>query len=134
MTLYDIKVVFVEDCHCGSFRPDFTGWGSIPVMSPASIQSVLRRSALCAVVTACAIAAPLASDWPEWRGPARDGVSMEINLPSKWSPRGENLAWRIPIGSRSSPVAFGNRLYLNAPVGTLENTQERLVALDAETG
>ncbi|MEP6782641.1 MAG: PQQ-binding-like beta-propeller repeat protein [Acidobacteriota bacterium] len=103
-------------------------------MSPEFIQSVLRRSALCAVVTACAIAAPLASDWPEWRGPARDGVSTETNLPSKWSPRGENLAWRIPIGSRSSPVAFGNRLYLNSPVGTLENTQERLVALDAETG
>ena len=80
------------------------------------------------------VAVPSASDWPEWRGPARDGRSTEINLPAKWSPRGENLAWRIPIGSRSSAVAFGNRLYLNSPVGTLETTQERLVALDAETG
>ncbi|MEO7133433.1 MAG: PQQ-binding-like beta-propeller repeat protein, partial [Vicinamibacterales bacterium] len=59
---------------------------------------------------------------------------METNLPAAWSPRGDNLAWRIPIGSRSSPVAFGNRLYLNSPVGTLDNTQERLVAIDAETG
>src|SRR6478609_2130618 len=103
-------------------------------MQPGFLDAVLRRSALCALIAACAIAAPLASDWPEWRGPARDGASTEVNLPSKWSPRGENLAWRIPIGSRSSPVAFGNRLYLNAPVGTLENTQERLVAIDAETG
>ena len=103
-------------------------------MHPALIQRVLRRSALCALVSACVIAAPSASDWPEWRGPARDGHSLETNLPAKWSPRGENLAWRIPIGSRSSPVAFGNRLYLNSPAGTLDTTQERLVAIDAETG
>jgi outer membrane protein assembly factor BamB len=55
-------------------------------------------------------------------------------LPSKWSTAGENLAWRIPIGSRSSPVVFGNRLYVNSPAGDLSNTQERLVAIDAESG
>ena len=92
------------------------------------------RRAFTAVIIAGAIAAPSASDWPEWRGPNRDGRSTETNLPSTWSPQGQNLAWRIPIGSRSSPVAFGNRLYINAPVGDLANTQERLVALDAETG
>ena len=75
-----------------------------------------------------------ASDWPEWRGPTRDGRSTEKNLPSKWSPQGDNLAWRVPIGSRSSPVVFGNRLYLLSTIGDLATTQERLVALDAETG
>lgn len=75
-----------------------------------------------------------ASDWPEWRGPARDGRSAETGLPSTWSPRGENLAWRIPIGSRSSPVVFGNRVYLLQPYGDLANTQERLVAIDADSG
>ena len=103
-------------------------------MYPALIERVLRRGALSALVTACVIAAPAASDWPEWRGPARDGRSLETNLPARWSPRGENLAWRIPIGSRSSPVAFGNRIYLNSPVGTPETTQERLVAIDVESG
>ena len=103
-------------------------------MYPALIQRVLRRLAAFALVTACVIAAPSAADWPEWRGPARDGHSTETNLPAAWSPRGENLAWRIPIGSRSSPVAFGNRLYLNSPVGAVDATQERLVAIDAETG
>ncbi|HUQ86209.1 MAG TPA: PQQ-binding-like beta-propeller repeat protein [Vicinamibacterales bacterium] len=103
-------------------------------MYPALIQRVLRRSALAAVIGASAIVVTSASDWPEWRGPSRDGRSVETNLPAKWSPKGENLAWRIPIGSRSSPVAFGNRLYLNSPVGDLVNTQERLVAIDAETG
>jgi hypothetical protein len=88
-------------------------------MYPALIQRVLRRSALAAAIAASAIAVTAASDWPEWRGPSRDGHSLETNLPAKWSPKGENLAWRIPIGSRSSPVVFGNRLYLNSPVGDL---------------
>jgi outer membrane protein assembly factor BamB len=103
-------------------------------MYPALIQRVLRRSALVAAITACAIAVTPASDWPEWRGPSRDGHSSETNLPAKWSPKGENLAWRIALGSRSSPVVFGNRLYLNSPVGDLTHTQERLAAIDAETG
>jgi outer membrane protein assembly factor BamB len=75
-----------------------------------------------------------ASDWPEWRGPGRDGRSAETGLPSSWSPKGENLAWRIPIGSRSSPVVFGNRVYLLQPYGDPANTQERLVAIDADSG
>ena len=41
-----------------------------------------------------------AADWPEWRGPQRDGHSMETNLPERWSPAGENLAWRAPFGGR----------------------------------
>jgi outer membrane protein assembly factor BamB len=103
-------------------------------MYPAFFQSVVRRVTVGAMVAACAVAALSASDWPEWRGPGRDGRSTETNLPAKWSLRGENLAWRIPIGSRSSPVAFGSRLYLNSPAGDLTNTQERLVAIDAESG
>ena len=36
-----------------------------------------------------------ASDWPEWRGPSRDGRSAETKLPERWSPTGENLARHI---------------------------------------
>ncbi|MEX2272140.1 MAG: PQQ-binding-like beta-propeller repeat protein [Vicinamibacterales bacterium] len=75
-----------------------------------------------------------AAQWPEYRGPSRDGRSAETNLPSSWSPAGENLAWRIPIGGRATPVAFGNRLYLLTTVGDFTNTQERLVAIDADSG
>ena len=76
-----------------------------------------------------------ATDWPEWRGPSRDGRSPETGLPSTWSPQGDNLAWRVPIGARSSPVAFGGRIYLlTVTEGDVATTQERLVALDAESG
>jgi outer membrane protein assembly factor BamB len=104
-------------------------------MHPALFQSLLRRSAVVAGLVAAAITAPAAADWPEWRGPSRDGRSAETNLPSRWSPQGDNLAWRIPIGSRSAPVAFGNRIYINSPTpGDPTLTQERLIAIDAETG
>jgi outer membrane protein assembly factor BamB len=88
--------------------------------------------ALFAVVVAAGPAA--ADDWPDWRGPSRDGRSAEKNLPSSWSPAGQNLAWKAPIGSRSGPVVFGNRLYLHAPAGDKETSQERLLCLDADTG
>ena len=95
----------------------------------------LRRALLGVLTAACAISVVAASDWPEWRGPGRDGRSAETNLPEKWSPQGDNLAWRIPVGSRSAPVAFGNRIYVNSPTpGDPAATQERLIAIDAESG
>ena len=74
------------------------------------------------------------SDWAEWRGPARDGVSLEKNLPVKWSPSGENLAWKAPYGGRSAPIVMGDRVFIQNSVGKGEMLQERVVALDAETG
>lgn len=94
----------------------------------------LPRVVVAAMLVLGTMAGVAASDWPEWRGPNRDGRSTETNLPVKWSPKGENLAWRVPVGSRSSPVVFGSRVYINSPVGDLTNTQERLVALDADSG
>jgi outer membrane protein assembly factor BamB len=77
----------------------------------------------------------LASDWTESRGPSRDGTSPEKNLPSRWSPSGENLAWTLPFGGRSTPVIHGNRLSLQTTTtGDVALTQERLVAVDATSG
>ena len=74
------------------------------------------------------------SDWPEWRGPSRNGVSPEKNLPNSWSPSGENLAWRVPYGGRSSPVVFGDRLYLQNASGEGPTLQERLMCFNADSG
>ena len=90
-------------------------------------------------VTSCVMAVLFAgalvrADWPEWRGPKRDGTSAEQNLPASWSPSGDNLAWKAPYGGRSGPVVFGDRVYLHTAVGTADAAQERLVALDANSG
>jgi hypothetical protein len=48
---------------------------------------------LAAVLAVAATALLQGADWPEWRGPARTGISAETGLASKWSTAGENLAW-----------------------------------------
>jgi len=75
-----------------------------------------------------------AGDWAEWRGPARDGVSNEKNLPVKWSPTGDNLAWRAPYGGRSAPIVMGDRVYLQNSAGQGETLQERVMCFNADTG
>jgi len=75
-----------------------------------------------------------ASDWAEWRGPARDGVSLEKNLPTKWSPAGDNLAWKVPYGGRSAPIVMDDRVYLQNTAEKGELEQERLICLNANTG
>ncbi len=74
------------------------------------------------------------SDWAEWRGPARDGVSLEKNLPVRWSPSGDNLAWKAPYGGRSAPIVMGDRIFMQNSVGKGETLQERVIALNADTG
>ena len=73
-------------------------------------------------------------DWPELRGPNRDGISRETGLIDSWKLNGENFLWRVPYGGRSTPVVMGDRLYVQNPVGRGPALQERVMALDATTG
>jgi len=75
-----------------------------------------------------------APDWPDWRGPARNGMSTETGLPSKWSVSGDNLAWSVPYGGRSGPVVFGDHLYLQNTSGSGASEQERIMCFNADTG
>src|SRR5262245_58285365 len=73
-------------------------------------------------------------DWPEARGPNRDGISQETGLPDKWALNGQNFVWRAPYGGRSAPIVMGNRVYVQNPAGRGAAMQERVMALDADTG
>src|SRR4051812_19074965 len=73
-------------------------------------------------------------DWPEARGPHRDGRSDEKGLIDKWALHGQNFLWRAPYGGRSAPVVMGNRVYVQNPAGAGETLQERVMALDADGG
>lgn len=70
-------------------------------------------------------AAPLpsrADDWPQWRGPGRDGVSRETGLLQQWPTDGPRLVWRITDagGGYSTPSVVGASFYLLGNEG-LEN-------------
>lgn len=67
-----------------------------------------------------AIGAPvLAQDWPQWRGPARDGHSSERDLRREWPAGGPPLVWtRSDIGSGfSAPAVAGDVVYVTANRG-----------------
>jgi outer membrane protein assembly factor BamB len=62
--------------------------------------------------------------WPQWRGPQATGVSARATPPLEWS-ESRNIRWKVEIPGRgaSSPVVWGDRLYLlsavpsNVPAG-----------------
>src|SRR4051794_24645919 len=78
------------------------------------------------------VAAPaFAADWPNWRGPNRDGVAPGIKLPEKWPAEAPKELWKANVGlGYSSPAVVGNRLYLLSRV----DKNERCLSLDANTG
>jgi outer membrane protein assembly factor BamB len=59
-----------------------------------------------------------AENWPNWRGPKRDGTSSETGLPQKWS-KTENVIWRTPLPgpAASTPIVWGNRIFLTSAEG-----------------
>jgi outer membrane protein assembly factor BamB len=69
------------------------------------------------------------TDWPQWRGPRRDG-SVLAALPAQW-PDALKKRWEIPVGiGHASPVISGNRVVVLAR----EGDQETVRALDVASG
>jgi outer membrane protein assembly factor BamB len=57
--------------------------------------------------------------WPQWRGPRATGVAPKATPPLQWA-EGTNVRWKIEIPGRgaSSPIAWGDRVYLLTAVPT----------------
>ena len=55
-----------------------------------------------------------ANDWPQWRGPQRNGISKETGLLKEWPKDGPKLLWHVQdVGAGySTPAAVGDRLYV----------------------
>lgn len=53
-----------------------------------------------------------AGDWPQWRGPSRNGISSESGLLDKWPDQGPRVLWRTPLGVGYSGLAIADgRVY-----------------------
>ncbi len=72
-------------------------------------------------------------DWPQWRGPNRNGISQETSLLKEWPKDGPKLLWQQKnIGNGySTPAIVGDRIYLLSNQG-LEN--EFVQALSTKDG
>ena len=55
-----------------------------------------------------------AADWPQWRGPNRDGTTVGVKVPAKW-PGTLKQIWEKKIGKGySSPVMAGGRIFVHS--------------------
>jgi outer membrane protein assembly factor BamB len=77
---------------------------------PANFMIALELAFLCA---ACA----RAENWPRFRGPNGQGLSEDKSIPVKWSE--QEYAWKIdlPGGGHSSPVVWGDKVFVTAADG-----------------
>ncbi|HXT38447.1 MAG TPA: PQQ-binding-like beta-propeller repeat protein [Candidatus Angelobacter sp.] len=74
-----------------------------------------------------------AENWPQFRGPAHQGLSAESSVPLHWSGT-SNVLWKaaIPGESWSSPIVWGDRVFVTTAT---ENGQScRVLSLAAKSG
>ena len=93
------------------------GWGSVVI-------TILAGMTL-------AIALPArAQDWPQWRGPNRDGAVATFSEPRPW-PESLREQWNVDVGlGYATPVLVGDRIYMF----TRQGEDEVMRAIDAESG
>jgi outer membrane protein assembly factor BamB len=71
-----------------------------------------------------------AQDWPQWRGPNRDGKVAGFTAPKTW-PKALTQKWTASVGDGvSSPVLVGNKVYAFGRQGG----EEVITCLDAASG
>lgn len=84
---------------------------------------------LAVVTLTLAVGAQQPADWPQWRGPNRDG-SAPLDAPQSW-PFGLTRQWSVEVGGGyATPLVVGDRVY----VFTRQGGNEVMSALDAATG
>jgi outer membrane protein assembly factor BamB len=112
-------------------------WHARRGLGSATLYEFLLISVSLISASAAATADPL--DWPNWRGPQQNRVSMEKGLVDKWSPEGgeaSNVLWsKKELGGRSTPIVMRGKLYTithDKPETAVEG--EKVVCVDAATG
>jgi outer membrane protein assembly factor BamB len=86
----------------------------------------------CATLLAMSVAS--ASDWPQWRGPDRNGISDEKGFRKAWPKGGPDLLWKVSDIGRgySTPAVVGDRVYVLGSEGTENEFVEALSARDGK--
>lgn len=85
------------------------------------------------------IAELTAADWPQWRGPNRDGKSADKNLLEEWPSAGPKLLWSIEdpkkIGAGyGTPAIVGEQLFIIGSDSNKQTATEFCTCLNAKDG
>jgi outer membrane protein assembly factor BamB len=65
-------------------------------------------------------------NWPSFRGPGASGVADGLPLPVQWDgPTSRNIRWKtaIPGLGHSSPIVWGNRLFVSTAISGVEKPE-----------
>lgn len=77
------------------------------------------------------ILAATATEWPQWRGPNRDGVSGEVGILKEWAASGPKVLWNLPLGEGFSGISVSQgRVYTMFSKGN----DEFIICLNATDG
>lgn len=95
----------------------------------------MKRCFVVCCVLMTPVVAQAQSDWPQFRGPGGQGISKDKGVPLTWGPN-QNIAWKIdlPGPGASSPIIFGQRVYLTCYVGKPNSFDLRLLAFNRDNG
>ena len=90
----------------------------------------LSRSIMLGCVIMIGASCVFAQDWPQWRGPNRDGKASEFKAPAQW-PEELKLRWKTKVGfGDATPSLAGDALY----VFTRQGDNEVTTSLDSSSG
>ncbi len=96
--------------------------------------SAFNQLALPLTLTLLLHATSLAADWPQWRGPGRDGLCNETGIVENLAAPTLEPRWTAPIGAGySGPTVAAGRVYVMDRL-TQPSEVERIHCLDWETG
>jgi len=71
--------------------------------------------------------------WPQFRGPAGNGIAVHADAPLRWDgPKGENILWKTPVPrpASNSPVVWEKRVFLTGS----DPAAREVYCFDADTG
>ena len=113
-----------DDCKVRQMILDHSSW------APATETNTLapRRIALVSASRPPARPEPSKGSWPSFRGTQASGIAEGQNIPDRWNAKsGENILWRthIPGLAHSSPVVWGNRIFVTSAVSSDVNASFR---------
>ncbi|HOT73611.1 MAG TPA: PQQ-like beta-propeller repeat protein [Anaerohalosphaeraceae bacterium] len=94
------------------------------------MKKLSKSSMFCCVIFFWLGSVSFSADWPQWRGPQRDGKASGFSAPSQW-PAELKQKWSVPVGlGVATPALAGRRLY----VFTRQGDEEAILCLDADSG
>ena len=95
----------------------------------------MRNAALIALIVVAGLTSVvggqnLSPDWPQWRGPSRDGSLAGFAEPKVW-PERLTQRWKLEVGTGyATPIVVGNRVY----AFSRQQEKEVMRSVDADTG